>query len=65
MQTWSAQHYDRGVSGDSDYGMDLKNNYFVIIRLSHQNVMHETEKHIALNETSIDRSLDIGKSRIK
>lgn len=54
MQTWSAQHYDRGVSGDSDYGMDLKNNYFVIIWLSHQNVMYETEKHIVLNETSID-----------
>ena len=34
--------------------MNLKNNYFVIIWLFHQNVMYETEKHIVLTEANID-----------
>lgn len=54
MQMWSTQDHDRRVNEDIGCGIDLKNNYFVIIWLPHCNVMHETEMHIPLTEANID-----------
>ena len=47
MQICNTQHHNGVVSGDIGYGMDLESNHFLMIWLSHHNVIHKTEEHIA------------------
>lgn len=52
MQICNTQLHNRVVSGHTGDGMDLERNHFLMIWLSHHNIIHETEEHIALTEAS-------------